>query len=137
MEQSKTTRPVDMREPFLFADILGNVSRVALNLIRGEITRNEKQQIGVDESKCGCYYNRTHGIPCSHLIALSYSSGFGIPLSEFHDFWKKIDIEIDTTAVELVLLIATFKKRGMNSKTLHFYCNENYLSQLTKRYIQS
>ncbi|GAA0176394.1 hypothetical protein LIER_29397 [Lithospermum erythrorhizon] len=54
----------------------------------------------VNESNCGCYYRRTHGIPCDHEITFTKYSSESIKLSSFHNFWKKLDIEIDHNPTE-------------------------------------
>ncbi|GAA0152966.1 hypothetical protein LIER_11317 [Lithospermum erythrorhizon] len=91
---------LDIRKSHLHSDILGQVSCVALDIVRLEVSRIKNKENIVDESNYGCYYRRTHGIPCGDEIAFTKHSGESITLSSFQIFWKKLDIEIDHNPTE-------------------------------------
>ncbi|GAA0152038.1 hypothetical protein LIER_10620 [Lithospermum erythrorhizon] len=99
MEQSRNRHPVDLKKSLIFGDIHGNVSSKALDLVKQELSRG-KYEVIVDETNCGYYYRRTHGVPCCHEFSFNELSGGCIQLSAFHDFWNNLDIEIDNSSVD-------------------------------------
>ena len=60
MEQSKHKIPIDLKRSKLFANLLGHVSRVALDILKKERHRM-RGVVTVDARTCGCFYKRTHG----------------------------------------------------------------------------
>lgn len=92
MEQSKSRAPIDLLRSNLFKDILRNVSKKALSIMKVERGRC-KDEKGIDASSCGCYYRRTHGLPCSHEIAFTKRAGRRIGLDDIHPFWRKLDLD--------------------------------------------
>lgn len=94
MEQSKTRHAVRRRDRVLFSQIIGRVSRKALEIISAELIRGRVSDIGTDPEACGCYYRRTHGIPCAHELNLTIENGGPILLSDIHEFWKKLDLNL-------------------------------------------
>lgn len=106
MNRSKTRFPIDLRTCNLYHNILTKVSTEALRIIRQERGRIQKIKRGLNggdvitEAACGCYYRRTHELPCSHEIARIEDCGGRIELASIHDFWKKLDIEVDNPPSE-------------------------------------
>ena len=99
MEQSKHKIPIDLKRSKLFANLLGHVSRVALDILKKERHRM-RSVVTVDARTCGCFYRRTHGLPCCHEMALTKEMGGSIPLSSIHDFWKKLEIELGGNSID-------------------------------------
>ncbi|GAA0180857.1 hypothetical protein LIER_30165 [Lithospermum erythrorhizon] len=87
-----------MRKSHLYSDILGQVS--ALDIVRLEVSRIKNKKNIVNESNCDCYYRLTYGIPCGHENAFTKHYVSSIKLSTFHNFWKKLDNEIDHSPIE-------------------------------------
>lgn len=73
----------------LFKELVGFVSRSALNIILQESER--AGYVSVDSVACGCVTRRTHGLPCAHEIAKYKQEGCPIPFSSIHAHWKKMD----------------------------------------------
>ncbi|XP_014522311.1 uncharacterized protein LOC106778829 [Vigna radiata var. radiata] len=71
---------------YRYRQLIGHVSRYALDLIADELER--VQQIGLDSSKCGCVLRRTFGVPCACELA-RYDPGM-IPVGEFHIMWQRL-----------------------------------------------
>ncbi|XP_052723733.1 uncharacterized protein LOC128193696 [Vigna angularis] len=57
----------DYFKGYIYRELIGRVSRYALDLIAKEL--KIVQQIGLDSSKCGCVLRRTFGVPCACELA--------------------------------------------------------------------
>ena len=105
VEKSRTRADMNLIKEPIFSDIIRRVSQHAIDRMVDEIARNKKFDVRDDPYACGCYYRRTHGIPCSHECYIYFVTDTPIPLYVVHNFWKKLDIEVE-----------------LNSKSSDTYC---------------
>ncbi|XP_052734136.1 uncharacterized protein LOC128196674 [Vigna angularis] len=85
---------------YIYRELIGRVSRYALDLIAKEL--KIVQQIGLDSSKCGCVLRRTFGVPCACELA-RYDPRM-IPIGEFHIMWRRLhflNVELNETKPQL------------------------------------
>ena len=89
---TKTT--IDTLHNFLLKNLNRSVTFKALDLIKQELEYVSVR--GTDRHSCGCYMRRTHGLPCACELQYWISNQYSIPLSEIHEYWKKLDIDFST-----------------------------------------
>ncbi|XP_052732487.1 PKS-NRPS hybrid synthetase cheA-like [Vigna angularis] len=85
---------------YIYRELIGRVSRYALDLIAKEL--KIVQQIGLDSSKCGCVLRHTFGVPCACELA-RYDPRM-IPIGEFHIMWRRLhfsNVELNETKPQL------------------------------------
>ncbi|XP_052730443.1 uncharacterized protein LOC128195805 [Vigna angularis] len=85
---------------YIYRELIGRVSRYALDLIAQEL--KIVQQIGLNSSKCGCVLRRTFGVPCACELA-RYDPRM-IPIGEFHIMWRRLhfsNVELNETEPQL------------------------------------
>ncbi|XP_052734171.1 PKS-NRPS hybrid synthetase cheA-like [Vigna angularis] len=90
----------DYFKGYIYRELIGRVSRYALDLIAKEL--KIVQQIGLDSSKCGCVLRRTFGVPCACELA-RYDPRM-IPIGEFHIMWRRLhfsNVELNETKPQL------------------------------------
>ncbi|KAH7859011.1 hypothetical protein Vadar_030377 [Vaccinium darrowii] len=82
------------KHPFmvlLFDNIRGVVSQSALQYLEMELKKIDS--VMESTSPCLCPIRHTHGLPCAHEIVPFKKKEEPLPLSVFHQHWKKLSLE--------------------------------------------
>ena len=77
----------------LYSQLVGNVSRAALNYIFYEAKR--ASNVGSDSSKCGCTIVKTYGLPCACVISKKMKVDSPIGMDEVSGHWKRLSFDDD------------------------------------------
>ena len=81
------------KENMLYSQLVGNISREALNYIFHEAKR--ASIVGDDTSKCGCTIVKTYDLPCAYVIAKNLSGNVPIGMNGVSNYWKRLSFKDD------------------------------------------